>query len=546
MKNIIYGIIMILSLHGKSQTSLVNYPVSNLAIANPERGFFKFTETHSNAYSALNTTTLTNYRVNQKISLIYRVFYLENFINAPISSAYLTLMQQDFDKMRQAGVKSIIRFAYSDNEDTLQRDASKTTILNHIQQLAPILQANEDVISVMQAGFIGLWGEWYYTSQPEFGGWGYNQTNLTTANNNHRKDVMNAILAALPASRMVQVRYPSFKQLMYSTTAVSNSQAFSQTNTARIAHHNDCFLASITDFGTYDNVTTQYPYLEQDTKFVVMGGETCALNAPRSECATALQEMGKFHWSFLNVDYFPGVIDGFENGNCYDDIEKKLGYRFEMRSSTFPVNAMVGSILPVTFKLFNTGFAAPYNARNVSLILKNQTTNQIVVLPMNTDPRRWLGPNEIIVSENLTLPSSLPTGNYQLFLHIADASPSLSSRPEYAIQLANTGMWDATTGYNNLNYILNVTSPLAIAEASSLESVIYPVPAQDVLHIEMPGIDLYQIALYNSLGQKIDTEQTVTANRKTLYIKGLSDGVYFVEISKDGIKDTRRIVLTDD
>ena len=49
----------------------------------------------------------------------------------------------------------------------------------------------------MQAGFIGAWGEWYYTSQPEFGGWGYNQTDLVTSNYNNRRDILNAILSCL-------------------------------------------------------------------------------------------------------------------------------------------------------------------------------------------------------------------------------------------------------------------------------------------------------------------------------------------------------------
>ena len=55
-----------------------------------------------------------------------------------------------------------------------------------------------------------------------------------------------------------------------------------------IGHHNDCFLASDTDFGTYVDVTTEYPYLEQDTTYVSMGGETCALNPPRFVCLDLL------------------------------------------------------------------------------------------------------------------------------------------------------------------------------------------------------------------------------------------------------------------
>ncbi|WP_297516873.1 DUF4832 domain-containing protein [Flavobacterium sp.] len=529
-----------------AQNATVNYQASSDIIANPERGFFKFTETHSNAYTALNTTTLTNYRVNQKISLIYRVFYLENFINSPISSTYLAQMQLDFDKVRAAGLKCIIRFAYSNNEDAAQRDASKAMMLTHIQQIAPLLQANEDVISVMQAGFIGLWGEWYYTSQAEFGGWGYNQTDLTPTNNNHRKDILNAILNALPASRMVQIRYPAFKQQMYSNTALTTLQGFSQTNAARIGHHNDCFLASTTDYGTYENPTTQYPYLEQETKFVPMGGETCAVNLPRSGCATAIAELAKFHWSFMNVDYFPGVISGFESDNCFVDMEKKLGYRFEMRSSTLPQNAVLGATLPVTLRLINSGYASPYNARTVALILKNNTTQQFFPLPMNTDPRRWLGTSEIVVSENIPLPSSLPVGNYSVYLHVADASSSLASRPEYAIRMANQNMWDATTGFNNLNFNINVTAPLALADIANPQAVIYPVPAQDLLTIQLTHIETYTIALYNALGQKITTNKTQQSDKLILDVKGLSNGIYFIDIEKDGIKDTRPIVLGDD
>jgi hypothetical protein len=94
-------------------------------------------------------------------------------------------------------------------------DATKATMLSHILQLKPLLIANSDIIAVMQAGFIGAWGEWYSTSQAEFGGYGYNQTDLTSANIQHRKDLLNAILNALPSNRAVQVRYPAFKKNPY-------------------------------------------------------------------------------------------------------------------------------------------------------------------------------------------------------------------------------------------------------------------------------------------------------------------------------------------
>ena len=41
--------------------------------------------------------------------------------------------------------------------------------------------------------------------------------------------------------------------------------------------HNDCFLASDTDFGTYTNKEEELSYMAQDNLFCVQGGETCAL-----------------------------------------------------------------------------------------------------------------------------------------------------------------------------------------------------------------------------------------------------------------------------
>ena len=38
-------------------------------------------------------------------------------------------------------------------------DASKAWILTHISQLRPIFFEYEDIIDVVQAGFIGIWGK---------------------------------------------------------------------------------------------------------------------------------------------------------------------------------------------------------------------------------------------------------------------------------------------------------------------------------------------------------------------------------------------------
>jgi hypothetical protein len=57
--------------------------------------------------------------------------------------------------------------------------------------------------------------EWYYASQVDFGGWGYNQKPLTQQNYINRKDIVEKLLAALNGLRTVSIRYPDVKRKIY-------------------------------------------------------------------------------------------------------------------------------------------------------------------------------------------------------------------------------------------------------------------------------------------------------------------------------------------
>ncbi len=237
----------------KAQTQTITYTKTSAIIPNPERGFYRSIETHSASYENLDPISLKSFR-SKNYTLILREFFMEGFINSAISSSYLSAMQEDFKQIRISGLKCIVRFAYSDDTNG-PLDASKARILGHLSQIKPILTANGDIIAFFQVGFIGTWGEWYYTDN--FG----NSDNPSAADYLNRKEVVEAVLAALPSLRMVQIRTPTLKQKMYSTTtALSSTQAFGTSSISRIGHHNDCFLASSDDFGTYQDTSKEYPY----------------------------------------------------------------------------------------------------------------------------------------------------------------------------------------------------------------------------------------------------------------------------------------------
>ena len=249
MKNYIALLGFWFCLSATAQVTSIKYIRSDKPIANPERGLYKHTATSTKTYTALDAVTLQQYKSDLGVSLIYRNFQLNSFIYKNISADYLANMQHDFQVIRESGMKVIVRFSYSESERVRQRDASKLMMLRHIQQLKPILQANSDVIALLQAGFIGTWGEWYYTSQADFGGWGFDEKPMKPNQLANRKEIVTALLDALPANRMLQLRNIDSKQNFFSLEPIQYTKAHNQTAVARIGFHNDCFLANATDSG---------------------------------------------------------------------------------------------------------------------------------------------------------------------------------------------------------------------------------------------------------------------------------------------------------
>lgn len=537
MRRVFTTLVLFFALLANSQNTTVNYTVSTENFPNPERGFYHHKETRASNYSLLTQSSLANYRTNEKITLILRLYYLDQFLTSPISQTFLDNITTDMTRTRNAGIKCILRFAYSSSTTLGQRDASKAQILSHIQQLTPIFNANSDIITAVQAGFIGTYGEWYYTDH--FG------MNPTTADYANRREVVDALLTALPSSIKIQVRTPKLKQRLFnSTVALTQSQYFNNIEGSRVGHHNDCFLSDASDVGTYTNIATEYPYLAQETKFVPMGGESCDFDPNRSTCNVGTSEMALFHWSYMNIDYYPEVIDGFEDNNCLNDIKKKLGYRYELVSGTFPNTVSSNGLLNVALTIKNTGFASVYNDRTAYIVLKNTVTNQTYSLPLASNPKLWLDTNVIPINEQLTLPNDIVPGNYQMYLHLPDKSATISARPEYAIRLANENTWEATTGYNKLNHTLNVTQALSVADNTRINPVIYPVPANDELIVEMENISDFKVTLYNTLGQNFNiSSNEIAGNKLSLNTQSLSDGVYLLRFENGNIVDTKRIIV---
>lgn len=487
---------------GYAQT--VTYEESFENFPNPERGFYRplaagfssnFTPLSASELISNRTTLYTPFSANYRIrnTLVYRYYVLDNFKNSNISSAYLDNIRNDLATIREAGVKIIMRFAYDitaesgDCPDSTAcppyGDAPKQSILNHIAQLGPVFSEYYDVIAVVQMGFIGIWGEQYYTDF--FGDTSPNSAQDRLFDNNwqDRLEVLNALLDAVPESRMVQVRYPQIKQkAIYGIDApvtsapLSAAQAYNGSDIARLGFHNDCFLSGPDDFGTYfDYGTSSSPatsatdalksYFAQDSRYVAVGGETCSNGfSPQNDCSgIAVSEMRSLHYSYLNSEFNNEVNNDWQTGGCMDEIQRNLGYRLVMEQGTYAAEAEPGSPFNFSLAITNVGFAAPYNPRLIELVLRHTESGEVYKIPLTgneSDVRFWLPGENITLGQSLTLPADVPAGEYALLLNIPDTSNNnvIAARPEYAIRLANENTWEAATGYNNLNHTLTVGS----------------------------------------------------------------------------------------
>ncbi len=408
----------------------MSFTESNEEFNNPERGFYRYTD--------IVEDTNLNWVYSDGYSLVYSYVRLDDYRNAPIAQGLLDNMDRGLSAARNAGVKVIVRFAYNfgpypDSEP----DASKSRVLEHIGQVAPYLQSNVDVIAAAQAGFIGAWGEWHTS------------TNDLLDDPQDRKDIFEALLDAIPASRTVHLRYPPHKDEMYGGPLAEN-QAFDGSHAARTGHHNDCFLSSDTDVGTYpDGQVEQWKtYLEQDTLYVPIGGETCSVH-DRSLCSSALAEMERLHWSYLNRDYHTGVIDRWISDGCYDQIKRLMGYRLVLQQARVPDSLRPGGAFVLEVDLENVGWAAPINPRPLEVVLDG-TGGSYRAAVAGVDPRWWLPGQTVLLRLSVQLPSGVPFGDYRLGLALPDAEASIADRPEYAIRFANQDVWVAAGGYNQL------------------------------------------------------------------------------------------------
>ena len=441
---------------------VVSYTPDNTTVfKNPERGFTEELNgkvTESSPYRVKNHIS-SNWGKKDCMTMPVVLYNFGNFKDKDLPDKILSGFDEDMQTLRDMGLKCVLRFAYTERESD-KKDAKPEWVKRHLEQLKPHLAANADVIYVLDAGFVGVWGEWYYSEN--YG----NETQHVTAN---RRKVIEYLFENAPADRFILFRYPMIQQeYLNDKQPLTEAEGFSGSQKARMGCHNDAFLHNWGNMGTYasddkSDDPEMRQYVATQTLYVPNGGETNIDdddNLAKKMYTKAPSEMATYHWSFCGSTYAEPVTSRWRSSGLFDTLNVYMGYRYNLHSAQFSDQAAPGGKANVVITIRNVGYAPLYNERPVYLVLKGAgNLSSLYTIPLQADPRRWL-PNGAwsLIREQVDIPQHVLEGTYHLYLWMPDKYESIQNDPRYAVRCANQNVWNENTGYNDLGAEITITS----------------------------------------------------------------------------------------
>ncbi len=114
---------------------------------------------------------------------------------------------------------------------------------------------------------------------------------------------------------------------------------------------------------------------------------------------------------------------------------------------------------------------------------------------------------------------------------------------ELEISYNNNKLWAATFGRGLWNTDLYSSTVGIETQNSNSEVSIFPNPNNGEFTVQVPENKLYDISVYNVLGEKILDERQIHSSQKTIELNNAKSGVYLVHITIDNKTISRKIII---
>lgn len=408
------------------------------SIMNPDRGWYRPVIISSNDFETINIQTECSQAIKDNIQILHlrvEIGQLSGNVNDGVdkefTSAQISSLNTMLDKIRMNKLNVIIRFSYDTKGNIGTEPKSFETIQNHIQQLSSFFDTNKDIISTVEAGFLGPWGEMHTA--------GVYQTD------DYYKLLIETLLKNTPSEMKINVRKPYFVKVVEGD--LNNSQH-------RLGIFNDGYLGSSTDLGTFDNGITRGDFvnwMQTQGRYTLYGGEITksgtASDEQYCESSFVLEEMPKTHTSYLNSQYNLDILDmwkkqyyifpnsEYDGQTIYKYVTDHLGYRMVVRNSKISSSVEKGDICGVNLEIENVGFGNIVKTQNMSVILKKESTYYETTLNVEANSINSGGKSNI--NFYFYVPSDVGNGDWDVYLKVSSIESS-----DYAIQFANFNMWN--------------------------------------------------------------------------------------------------------
>ena len=249
----------------RADVIVTHYEPDASIFPNPERGFYIYTNLHE-------LDPAIGKRRDEGHTLIWGRIFMEAYREVPfLPESFLAAVEKRVRHRPGPGNEShrpgILRFQRTKRRLHIVRGPANAERQKPHRATGPHLHRQRGCHRPLRSGFIGPWGEWHTTEIAN----DYDQG----------REMLFHILDHTPADRLVLVRYPYLKQQIFKRSGgdfaiVDVNNAYSGERVARVGHHNDCFLSSPIDVGTYERGEMtreeEVAYLASETLYTAFGG----------------------------------------------------------------------------------------------------------------------------------------------------------------------------------------------------------------------------------------------------------------------------------
>ena len=367
-------------------------------------------------------------------------------------------VQEILSSFRGTNKTAIARFAYDpDFAGNMNSEPDNfQIILNHVKQIATLYCDYADILTAIECGMIGPWGEMHSSK--------YAVT--ITEDGKLKPDyyivkIMHEYLEGLKSVQIpFLVRQPKFiyaylntyQQVDYNFSLDSNNEAYPnavpfyipqpETDEYKIGLYNDGYLGSKDDSGTYKagNRQGEIDFMSAFTNHTPYGGELIGNYGIENGKNVSVINFSNVHLSFLNIGWNRNFLYDFNSleyagESLFQYLYKHMGYRYLVTEAAFDCQAGISNV-KVNLTFVNKGFAnLPFHrSKKVWLFFiptgENPSGNEE---SFKTSCESFKGQTSLNIQIDL---SALKKGSYDVYLKLSESDGN------YPLQLANTGWND--------------------------------------------------------------------------------------------------------